>query len=82
MKFTDGNWLIREQYQVNGAVQLHDFHASNGILTTYVAPRSILSRANMLDTMLLTVQFHSPYPGVIGVKIIHHAGVRDAGPIL
>jgi alpha-D-xyloside xylohydrolase len=34
----------------------------------------------MLDTMLLTVQFHSPLPGVIGVKLIHHAGVAERKP--
>lgn len=80
MKFTNGNWLIREQYNIQGAVQLHDYKEQNGTLTTYVAPRPIHSRGNMLDTMLLTVQFHSPLPGVIGVKIIHHLGVRDVGP--
>ena len=80
MKFTDGNWLIKEQYHIQSAVQLHDFYEKAGTLTTYVAPRPILSRGNMLDTMLLTVQFHSPLPGIIGVKIIHHMGVRDVGP--
>lgn len=80
MKFTDGNWLIKEQYNIQGAVQLHDFYEKDGLLTTYVAPRPIVSRGNMLDTMLLTIQFHSPLPGVIGVKIVHHLGVRDVGP--
>lgn len=80
MKFTDGNWLIREQYQVNGAVQAHDFNVQNGMLTVYAAPRPIESRSSMLDTMLLTIQFHAPLPGIIGVKIIHHAGVRERGP--
>jgi len=80
MKFQNGNWLIHEQFNVQGAVQAHDFYEKDGVLTAYAAPRPILTRANMLDTMLLTIQFHSPLPGVIGVKIIHHAGVRDVGP--
>ncbi len=80
MKFTDGNWMIREGYNVLGAVQAHDFEQRDGRLTAYAAPRPILSRANMLDTMLLTVHFHSPLPGVIGVKLVHHAGVVDHGP--
>lgn len=80
MKFQNGNWLIHEQFNVQGAVQAHDFIAKDGVLTAYAAPRPILTRANMLDTMLLTIQFHSPLPGVIGVKIIHHAGVQDVGP--
>lgn len=80
MKFTDGNWLIRPGYEVLGAVQVHDFEQSEGKLTAYASPRPILSRSNMLDTMLLTVQFHSPIEGVIGVKLIHHAGVAERGP--
>jgi len=81
MKFTNGNWLIREGYNVLGATQAHDFEARDGRLTAYAAPRPIVTRANMLDTMLLTVQFHSPIPGVIGVKLIHHAGVVERGPV-
>ncbi|WP_029192249.1 alpha-xylosidase [Paenibacillus harenae] len=80
MKFTDGNWLIREEYNVLGAVQAHDFEQKDGKLTAYAAPRPIVTRSNMLDTMLLTVHFHSPLPGIIGVKLVHHAGVVERGP--
>ncbi|MFD1956243.1 alpha-xylosidase [Paenibacillus thailandensis] len=81
MKFQNGNWLIHEGFQVNSAVQAHDFEQQDGVLTAYAAPRPILSRANMLDTMLLTIRFHSPAPGVIGVKIIHNLGVMERGPV-
>lgn len=80
MKFTDGNWMIRPGYEVLGAVQVHEFQQSGGKLTAYASPRPIVSRSSMLDTMLLTVQFHSPIEGVIGVKLIHHAGVIERGP--
>ena len=81
MKFTDGNWLIRDGYHVLGALQAHDFDQQDGKLTAYVSPRPIVTRANMLDTMLLTVKFHSPIPGVVGVKLIHHEGVAERGPV-
>jgi alpha-D-xyloside xylohydrolase len=80
MKFTNGNWLIRDEFTVQGAVQAHDFEIGHRTLTAFASPRPILSRSNMLDTMLLTVCFHSPMPGVIGVKLIHNEGVRDCGP--
>lgn len=80
MKFTDGNWLIRDEYKVLGAVQVHDFEQNDGKLTAYASPQPIVSRSNMLDTMLLTVHFHSPLPGIIGVKLVHHAGVLERGP--
>lgn len=80
MKFTNGNWMIREGFTVQGAQQAHDFEVQDGILTAYASPRPILGRGNMLDTMLLTVRFHSPMPGVIGVKLIHHEGAAEHGP--
>ncbi|WP_438446095.1 alpha-xylosidase [Gorillibacterium sp. sgz5001074] len=80
MKFTDGNWLIREGFTVQGAQMVHDFEVREGVLTAYASPRPIVNRSNMLDTMLLTVRFHSPMPGVIGVKLVHHEGVRERGP--
>lgn len=81
MKFTDGNWLIRDEYKVLGAVQVHDFEQNDGKLTAYASPQPIVTRSNMLDTMLLTVHFHSPLPGIIGVKLVHHAGVQERGPV-
>ncbi|MDQ8733146.1 alpha-xylosidase [Paenibacillus sp. LHD-38] len=81
MKFTDGNWLIRDEYKVLGAVQVHDFEQKDGKLTAYASPQPIVTRSNMLDTMLLTVHFHSPLPGIIGVKLVHHAGVNERGPV-
>ncbi|WP_169083706.1 alpha-xylosidase [Paenibacillus sp. PL91] len=80
MKFTDGNWLIRDEYKVLGAVQVHDFEQNDGKLTAYASPQPIVTRSNMLDTMLLTVHFHSPLPGIIGVKLVHNAGVVERGP--
>ena len=81
MKFTDGNWLIREGYQVLSAVQAHDFDQTKDKVTAYVSPRPIVNRSSMLDTMLLTVKFHSPIPGIIGVKLVHHEGVVKRGPV-
>ena len=81
MKFTDGNWLIRDEYKLLGAVQVHDFEQNDGKLTAYASPQPIVTRSNMLDTMLLTVHFHSPLPGIIGVKLVHHAGAHERGPV-
>lgn len=80
MKFTDGNWLIREGYSVSGAVQAYDFAVKGDMLTAYASTAPIPGRGATINAQLITVQFHSPAPGVIGVKLIHYAGVRDRGP--
>ncbi|MGG3283699.1 alpha-xylosidase [Paenibacillus solani] len=80
MKFTDGNWLIREGYSVSGAVQAYDFAVKGDTLTAYASTAPMPGRGATINAQLITVQFHSPAPGVIGVKLIHYAGVRDRGP--
>ncbi|AZS14283.1 alpha-xylosidase [Paenibacillus lutimineralis] len=80
MKFTDGNWLIRKEYTLDSAVQAHDFRVDDDRLTAYASTTPIRGRGDMINTTLLTVQFHSPQPGVIGVKLVHFAGTVDHGP--
>ncbi|GIP23902.1 alpha-xylosidase [Paenibacillus sp. J22TS3] len=80
MKFTDGNWLIKEGYTLDNAVQVHDCEVTGRTLTAYVSTTPLNGRGTMINTTLLTVKFHSPAPGVIGVKLIHFDGIRDAGP--
>ncbi|MBD3921545.1 alpha-xylosidase [Paenibacillus sp. PR3] len=80
MKFHDGNWLIREGFNVKAATQAHEVERNGDDLTAYVSPIPIMTRGNMLDTLQFTVKFHSPAPGVIGVKLIHYAGVVERGP--
>ncbi|MGU3471411.1 alpha-xylosidase [Paenibacillus sp. D51F] len=80
MKFTDGNWLIREGYSVESAMQVHDCRAEDGVLTAYASTTPLRGRGSMINTQLLTIRFHSPLPGVIGVKLTHFEGAVDRGP--
>jgi len=82
VKFTDGNWLVREGFDIVGASFVHEVEIDekNGAMTAHVAPRPVADRAAMLDTPLLSVRFSSPLPGVIRVRITHHAGIVDRGP--
>ncbi|CAM4477387.1 alpha-xylosidase [Paenibacillus macerans] len=80
MKFTDGNWLIRDGITLSPAVQAYDFRAQNNTLIASASTMPLRGRGDMINTTLLTMQFHSPLPGVIGVKLFHFAGVVDHGP--
>ncbi|WP_410767858.1 alpha-xylosidase [Fontibacillus sp. BL9] len=80
MKFTDGNWLIRDGYTLSTAVQAYDFMVQDHTLTASASTTPLRGRGDMINTTLLTVQFHSPLPGVIGVKLVHFAGTVDHGP--
>lgn len=80
MKFTDGNWLIRDEFTLSTAVQAYDFQVQDHTLIASASTTPIRGRGDMINTTLLTMQFHSPLPGVIGVKLIHFAGTVDHGP--
>lgn len=80
MKFTDGNWLIRDEFTLSPAVQAYDFYVQDHTLIASASTTPIRGRGDMINTTLLTMQFHSPLPGVIGVKLIHFAGTVDHGP--
>ncbi|WP_438433168.1 alpha-xylosidase [Gorillibacterium sp. sgz500922] len=81
MKFNNGYWMLRDGVDLQGAVQAVDFAERDGILTAFVSPRPVGHRGDTLNSPLLTVEFRSPAPGVIGVKIIHNLGVRERGPV-
>lgn len=49
-------------------------------MTAYASTAPIPGRGATINAQLITVQFQSPAPGVIGVKLVHYAGVRDRGP--
>lgn len=77
MKFTDGNWMIREQYEVISAVEPYDHYVEDHKLTVNVSPKPIVIRSNILNTPMLRVIFHSPRPGIIGVKLVHFKGTKN-----
>ncbi|MBM7837267.1 alpha-D-xyloside xylohydrolase [Alkalihalobacillus xiaoxiensis] len=80
MKFTDGNWLVKDGFDLIPGDQLfttdHDSHS----LTAYVAPRSVSERGGQLDVPLLTVNYTSPIEDVIRVQITRHKGRKKVTP--
>jgi alpha-D-xyloside xylohydrolase len=79
MKFTDGNWLMREGVEVFYPQQAYDRVAGDGSLTVY-ATRKIGHRGDTLTGPLLTVEFSSPLPDVVRVRLTHFAGGPPARP--
>lgn len=80
MKFTDGNWLIREGFELISGVQFFKAIQQNNRLKVLVGPRDLSARGGQLDTPLLTVEFSSPQEDSIRVKVYHHKGVQKRSP--
>lgn len=80
MKFTDGYWQIRPGVTPHWPVHVHEVIVEPGGLTVYGPTRRLNHRGDTLNQALLTVQFSSPMPNVIRVKLFHHKGVRPRRP--
>ncbi|MFA9557697.1 alpha-xylosidase [Evansella sp. AB-rgal1] len=80
MKFTDGNWLIREGFTLITGASLFKTTHDNQSLTAFVTPYDISNRGAQLDVPLLTVTYSSPMKDVIRVKVMHHKGRKPQIP--
>ena len=79
MKFTNGQWLLKDEFTQLNPVTLFDREFDGKTLTLYLSTRPINSRSNMIDQGSLTFEFSSPGKGIMGVRVFHYAGVKDSG---
>ncbi|CAN7660741.1 alpha-xylosidase [Paenibacillus sp. LjRoot153] len=80
MKFSDGQWMTRKEYQIISPVEVHDAYTTDRSLTLFGPPKPIIDRAGELDTPLIEVKLSSPLKDVIRVQIYHHKGKKQVGP--
>jgi hypothetical protein len=71
MKFTDGYWLTRPQYQINSPQEVFDYKVDGKQLIAYAPYNKITTRNDELNLGMTTVKLSSPVEGVIGVKLVH-----------
>ncbi|KMK75220.1 alpha-xylosidase [Alkalihalobacillus pseudalcaliphilus] len=80
MKFTDGNWLIKEGFDLITPVHLFKVDYNDTTLKALIGPRNLNERSAQLDVPLITVEYSSPIKDVIRVKIYRHKGTREKYP--
>ncbi|HEY3283642.1 MAG TPA: alpha-xylosidase, partial [Armatimonadota bacterium] len=80
MKFTDGNWLVRQGVRVKYPAEAYEIEAGSGQLTVLAPTRPIRHRGDTLDGAVLTVRLSSPMPDVLRVRLSHWEGGGDPGP--
>lgn len=80
MKFTDGYWQAREGMHPQFAAHAYDVWPGEGTMTAYAPTKRIVTRGDVLNRTLLTVEYSAPIPDVVTVKVTQHAGAPDRGP--
>ncbi|KZL35748.1 alpha-xylosidase, partial [Secundilactobacillus collinoides] len=71
MKFTDGYWLNRPQYEIQSPLEVFEYKKQDKQLTLYAPFKKINERGDELNIGMSTIELTSPIEGVIGVKLIH-----------
>lgn len=74
MKFTDGFWLTREDYNIQHPYNVRDISISDEMVTLYAPCKDIQSRGDTLNTASLTIELSSPMENIIHVRAWHHKG--------
>lgn len=80
MKFADGFWMNKKQYNVSYASQAYDIKCSNTTVNVLATPYVIYNRGMTLSGPNLEVTFSSPCPNVIKVSILHFKGTNNNSP--
>ncbi len=80
MKFTNGYWLIRPNFQMQYATQAVRVEKRPDALHVLSACRPIHHRGDTLDGGTLDVTFTAPRENIIRVTVTHFAGKLDNAP--
>ncbi|WP_058306635.1 alpha-xylosidase [Gracilibacillus massiliensis] len=80
MKFTDGNWLVREGYQIHFPRIVHEVEEKDGAVTLYAPCKYLNNRGNTLDGPLLTIKISAPINDVLRIQTWHFKGGRERFP--
>lgn len=80
MKFTDGNWLVREGYQIHFPRIVHEVIEEENAVTLYAPCKYINHRGDTLDGPLLTIKLSAPIENVVRVQTWHFKGGKAKFP--
>ncbi|UFT98384.1 alpha-xylosidase [Radiobacillus kanasensis] len=80
MKFTNGNWLTKEDYEIHYGRQVHDVIKGENELTIFVPCKTINHRGDTLDGPLLTIRISSPMENVFRIQAWHFKGGKEKYP--
>ncbi len=80
MKFTDGYWLKQPGHEVEHPRTLQGLEERDGALVAYALTRPVPGRGAELDAAMLTTTVSAVAPGVIRVRLVHHAGFVEPHP--
>ncbi len=80
MRFTQGYWMIKQDYVMSYAAETVRVSKTDKTMQVLAACHPIHNRGDILDGGTLTVTFSAPQPNIIRVQVTHFAGARVKEP--
>jgi alpha-D-xyloside xylohydrolase len=80
LKFTDGYWMLRDGVQASYPHEVLDVTTAPGSFSVYAPTQAIRHRGDLLKGPVVTLDYSSPMPDVIGVTVTHFAGEEVREP--
>ncbi len=80
MKFTNGQWLVRDGHTVQSPAEVRDCRVSGSTIDILASAWPIHHRGATLSGPVFTLTFSTPLPDVIRVQAAHFTGGLDKGP--
>ncbi|MFZ8765372.1 alpha-xylosidase [Enterococcus diestrammenae] len=80
MKYSDGGWLIRPEYEVKYAVHVYDVKAEEDKLIFYLPYSYVSHKGATLDGGLLTMEVFTPRENIVGIKLYNYKGTQEKAP--
>ncbi len=80
MKFSDGFWLNKKNYNVNYASQAYEITHTERSVTIIATPSVIYNRGMTLTGPNLEVKISSPAENILKVSIVHFKGTLQNSP--
>ncbi|WP_130859553.1 alpha-xylosidase [Gracilibacillus phocaeensis] len=80
MKFTNGNWLVKEGYTIHFPKTIHEVKLEDQSVLLYAPCNWINHRGATLTGPLLTIRISTPVEEVFRIQAWHFAGGIEKGP--
>ncbi len=80
MKFTNGQWMTREGYQIHSPAEVRSYQIRDGSVTLLCPVVPIRHRGATIGGPVITLTLSSPLPDIIRVQASHFTGGPDLGP--
>lgn len=80
MKFSNGCWLQKENYECFSPAQVYFSKLEENMVTICAPTARINHRGDTLGGINLTIKITAPYPEVLRIQTYHHMGVQEKAP--